>query len=359
MKQPFLFLASGMLAAAAASCSSEDGPKLIIDPVMGLGIHNAFILNQGDYYNRVDGALNVVTETGSLLENVFDRANGRTLGATPQCGVAYGTKIYIGTFESNTIEILDGANYKSLKQHILENSTSGTQPRSMVCYKGKVYVSMFDGYVARIDTTTLEIEASVKVGPNPEGMCVYKDKLYVPNSDGLNWMVAYGETASVIDFETFKVEKEIKVPLNPKQFMTDGKDLYLLSLGNYGDVESVVSVMEKDGSFRKIGLATLACMAPDEIYLLNAPYSTKPTYSKYTISKGELKAIDFPGVECPGGIGYDSWLNKLVVTSMPVNDGWKAQYMLPGKAIVYDMNLTQQKSYAIGSGPACIFFNEN
>ena len=242
MKKFFLpaICVATLMAQALTSCSSDDEP-VVDEPLIPAVTSGAFLLNQGNYSNKIEGSLNLLDfTTSTMTQNVFTTVNGRSLGSTPQCGVIYGSKMYIGMYESNTIEILDLRTCESLKQIRLENSTNGQQPRSMATDGGKVYISMYDGYVARLDTASMEIDASVKVGPNPEIITIYSGRIYVPNSDGMNWQNGYGTTASIVTLNPFKVESTFEVPLNPYKFFVRGSNLYLLSRGNYGDQQAAV-----------------------------------------------------------------------------------------------------------------------
>ena len=122
-----------------------------------------------------------------------------------------------------SVEIINRSDYKSLKQIQLgadKTGFAGTQPRSMAAIDGKVYISMYDGYVCKLDTLTMKIEASVKVGPNPEQICIYRNRLYVPNSDGMDYP-NYGKTATEIDLNNFTVSRTFEVGLNPNKFMNN------------------------------------------------------------------------------------------------------------------------------------------
>ena len=69
--------------------------------------------------------------------------------------------MYIAIYGSNIIEIVDKNTAKSIKQ-IVPTSTQGEGPRDIIAANGKVYVSMYDGYVSRIDTLSLTIDATLK-----------------------------------------------------------------------------------------------------------------------------------------------------------------------------------------------------
>ena len=100
----------------------------------------------------------------------------------------YGNKIYIVVNVSSTVEVMDFTTGKSIRQiQMLRDNGSSRQPRSIAFDKDKAYVCSFDGTVARIDTTSLEIEAIITAGRNPDDICVQNNKLYVSNSGSLDY----------------------------------------------------------------------------------------------------------------------------------------------------------------------------
>ena len=105
--------------------------------------------------------------TKELKTKVFASVNGRGLGDTANDIMVYGSKMYIAVSESNTIEITD-ITAKSLKTIAPKDDSGQPQsPRYLAAYEGKVYVTLFDGHLAEIDTTSMEITKKTKVGPNP------------------------------------------------------------------------------------------------------------------------------------------------------------------------------------------------
>lgn len=134
--------------------------------------------------------------------------------------------MYIAVYGSSIIEVTDLSG-KSIKQ--IKSSGDALLPRFFTANEGKVYVSLYDGYVARLDTASLEIEQKVKVGRNPEQLVVANNKLYVANSGGLdyNTPVGYDKTVSVIDLASFQETKKIEVVTNPVNLVTDSQgDVY-------------------------------------------------------------------------------------------------------------------------------------
>lgn len=194
-----------------------------------------FILTEGLWFNNNSSLVHYSFDKAELDLDYFSTKNKRGLGDTANDMKRYGSKIYITISTSSQIEIIDINSGMSLKQiRMFDEDENARQPRCIDFYKDKAYVCSFDGTVARIDTTSLEIEAFVKCGLNPDGICTANKKLYVSNSGGLNFP-DYDNTVSVIDIQTFTEVKKIQVGSNPYTIQTDSEgDLYVVSRQNYG-----------------------------------------------------------------------------------------------------------------------------
>ncbi|MDE5712401.1 MAG: hypothetical protein K2I16_02070 [Muribaculaceae bacterium] len=357
MKKSFIYLSVAAFAMLCfTACSDDDEPdKKDPDPVVPVST-GAYILTQGNYWDKIEGSLDVIDYSKSTIsQNVFVKANGRSMGATPQCGIAYGSKIYLGMYQSKTIEIIDANTYKSIKQiNLPESGFDGTEPRWMVAHNGKIYVSMYDGYVSRLDTLSMAIDASVKVGPNPEMIEIHGNNLYVPNSDGMNHP-NYGTTASIVSLDSFKEISTFTVPMNPKQFISVGGNLYLISMGNYNDVAAALYKIESDNTYTEITKATIAASKDNVLYLINFPYGGTPSYAKYDVSSNSLTSLSFDEVPAPTGLGVDPVTGSLIISSYLDNN--YESYNLPGNVYQYDNNGKFVKKYDCGIGAPCIFFN--
>jgi len=252
--------------------------------------YGMYILNSGknksnnstlDYYDPV---------TKELTTKVFQTVNGRGLGDTANDMVIYGSKMYIAVTNSNTIEITD-LDAKSLKTLSPTDDTDQPQsPRNLISYQGKVYVTLFDGYVACIDTTTMDITAKVKVGPNPEGLTALDGSIYVANSGGYN--AVQDSTISVIDVPTFTVsEKTIKTVINPFWVAMDSQGyLFSTSWGNYMDISSTLQRINPTTGDTKVietnDQLIVTYMNHDIYYISaesNASTGWKPANMKYRI----------------------------------------------------------------------------
>lgn len=357
----FLLISSMMLGFVITSCDKNDEhaeePVIPGAPTASQGF---YALTEGNFYSGIEGGLDVINfDSNRVDQNVFTKANGRSLGDTPQCGVAYGSKIYLGTSVSNTIEIIDRLTWKSIKQIKVSDVTSGGQPYSMIPYDGKVFISMFGGNLARLDTLSLSIDKITPVGNNPDQIALYKNKIYVPISDGMNYPNV-GTTAVVVDPQTMEIEKTFRTELNPRQFMTAGGKLYLLCMGNYKDVPSCLYEVSDDYKLIEVAKASIAAPYGDKVAIINQPFVEEGDpiveYKIFDIKTRQLKDWNIERPEYANAMYYDEQADCMLIASY-VKPGQYPSYDLPGYVVRYDGNsLTPSAKYSLGSaGRATIF----
>lgn len=220
-----------IFAGCCALCGScvPPGPD---PPPVDATAHGIYVLNEGLFQMNNSTISYYDFENHQVAEDLFLSVNGRGLGDTGSDLKSYGSKLYCIVNRSNRVEIMNLNDAKSIKAI----SLPGKQPRKIVFHDNKAYVSCYDGDVVRIDTTSLEVDATVHSGDNPEGLCICNGKLYVANSGGLNYP-NYGNTVSVISLSSFSVIKTIKVAENPWMLMSyNDQYVYVQSRGNYDDI---------------------------------------------------------------------------------------------------------------------------
>ncbi|MDE7180318.1 MAG: hypothetical protein K2N88_03895 [Muribaculaceae bacterium] len=354
-------LALACLSLAACEKDETNNPDPVIPgaPTAAQGI---YALTEGQFYSGIPGGLDVITFAPAKIENnVFSRTNGRSIGDTPQCGVAYGSKIYVGTSESNTIEILDRFTWKSIMQIRLADITEGGQPYSMVADHGKVFVSLFGGNLARLDTLTLSIDKVVAVGPNPDHIALYNDKIYVPISDGMNYP-NYGRTAVVVNPKTMAIEKTFDTYLNPREFFVVGGRLFLLCMGDYS-AANPSQLFEVDAQYglRKICNATIAAPYGRNIAIINQPFVQNEEdavleYKLYDLNSGTLSDWEIERPDYANNMHYDAEADRMMISSYVMN-GKYPSYEKPGYVNVYkSQERTPESKFNLGSAGRVAFF---
>lgn len=208
-----------------------------------------------------------------LVTRVFESTNHRALGSNATDMTIHGGKMYITVSTSATLEITD------LRGNALKTLTFATetgtprQPRYVTASGSNVYVSLYDGYVAVIDTVALQITQTIPVGPNPEDLCTFGGKLYVAESGGYVYP-SYNNTVGVIDLATNQVVGHIITPTNPNRLATDRLgNLYVHCFGNFADEpNSLTRIRLSDGQSETIltNSQILFATTPDCLYIYSA-----------------------------------------------------------------------------------------
>lgn len=216
-----------------ASCS-DDNDKNTPEPP-ATDSYGAYVLNNGPYTKNAASIAYYSIDKKTVQKDIFKSVNGIELGDVGQDLIIYGSKMYIAMYNSGVIYVTD-KNGKLITT--IKDDNNKLQPRYFESYNGKVYVTLYDGYLARIDTTTLSIDKKIEVGPNPEMVKVANNKLYVANSGG--FVDGYNNTVSVVDLN-LSTKKDIEVAVNPNILEKDDNgNLFLVSWGNWLDIKSTL-----------------------------------------------------------------------------------------------------------------------
>jgi len=189
-------------------------------------------------------------------------------------------------------------------------------------------------------------------------MAVLGDYLYVVNSDGLNYEAGYsdGKSVSKIDLNTFTEVKKIPVGLNPTKMLEAGDNLYVLCMGNYGDIPSNLYKIDASDNVTDLGIqGTFMAEDDDVLYMIYYPYYEQgTTYTSYNLSDMSVKSSAFVDtrLDAPAGIAVED--GKIYISSYNLVDGY-ASYTTNGYLNEYTTDGTFVKKYDVGVGPANIY----
>jgi len=286
----FLFL-TAFCNALFTSCDKKE--EITPTSVINTGL---YVLNQGNYKSN-NASLTYFDFTTRLPYDIFNAKNNRDLGDTGQDMLQYGSKIYIAMYQSSIIEIINAKTAVSIKTiPMLNELNMPSLPRSLTCCNGKVYITLYDGHVARLDTITLIIDKTIAVGSNPEGSVIANNNLYVANSGGMN--IQKDSTISVINLNTFTQERKINVVINPVILKADKYgDLYVISMGNYSKItytfQYINGVSEKVTSVPEVKAFNLA-IDEDKAYIYYYDWATgTKKFSIYDVKNKKVLNLDF------------------------------------------------------------------
>ena len=204
----------------------------------------ALILNEGNWGGN-NASLSRLDLTAGTLENGwFASVNGRGLGDLAQDLVLYGSKAYVTVSESGSLEAVDTAT-----GHAIHVDLGTRYPRYLAAFEGKLYISCYNPRsVIRIDTATLQVEASCQLGGyNPEGIAVVAGKLLVASSNisDEHGTFNYDDRLYVIDIATFSIDTTVTVGSNPQKVMAvDATHAVVNYLGNYGSLPDGSAIVD-------------------------------------------------------------------------------------------------------------------
>ena len=335
-----------------------------------------YLLNEGnmgsnkctlDYYDF---------STGVYTRNIYGNANPnvpKELGDVGNDLKVYGNRLYAVINCSNKVEVMDKSTAKRIGQVDIPNC------RYIAFHKGYAYVTSYAGpvvidpdyeqlgYVAKVDTASLQVVAQCLVGYQPDDIEIVEDKIYVANSGGYR-VPNYERTVSVIDIETFKVEETIDVDINLSRLVADKHGgLWIATRGDYYQVES--SLYCYDVRKRRIVKhldvpVSNMCIEGDSIYVVssawsNVTMSNRVTFAVIDVVKQEPVSDNFitdgteAEIKAPYGVSVNPISHDIYITD--------ARNMVnPGYLHCYDRTGVRKWSVRTGDVPAHIaFLGEN
>ncbi len=288
----------------------------------------------------------------------FTSQNGRFLGDTGNDMKVYGSKIYIIVNNSNTVEVINKKDGKSIKQISMTNGAAAKQPRSITFYNGKAFVTCYDGFVDVIDTTSLTISQRIPVGSNPEGLAISNGKLFVSNSGGLNYP-AVDSTISIIDLASYTELDRIVVGKNPGAVQVDSEgDVYVIARGNYGTIpsrmvriNSQTNAVEQTFTFDASGMALMQDYFLISFYNYSTQTSEIRLFNTLSETLENNNFISTSGLTTLYGIQYNPVSDKIYCLDAMnyTNSGYVRQYTSAG---------VFEKSYHVGLNPSKLVFYE-
>ncbi|MDR2123134.1 MAG: YncE family protein [Flavobacteriaceae bacterium] len=290
-------------------------------PAVEGNIRGFYLLNEGNMgMNRATLDYFDYT-TGVYTRDIYSERNPtivKELGDVGNDIKIYGSKAYAVINCSHYIEVFDVKTTKHIKGIPVPNC------RYMAFHEGKAYISSYAGpvaidpnaevgFVAEIDTTTLELTRKVTVGYQPEEMVVNNGKLYVANSGGYR-VPNYDNTVSVVDLKTFTEIKKIEVGINLLRMQINKQgDIFVSSRGDYYHTPSNLFVIDSKTDMVTDTLnipVSEMCMMGDSLYFYSVEWSYLTNSNSITYGILDTK-------------------NKKKITDKFITDGTEKQIMIP------------------------------
>lgn len=358
------------------SCRKEEDiisstPTEVTDGEKG-EITGFFLLNEGNMGSNKSTLDYFDYETGVYTKNIYAERNPgvvKELGDVGNDIRIYGDKLYAVINCSHFVEVMDVRTAKHITQISIPNC------RYITFKEGFAYVSSYAGpvlidpnarlgYVAKVDTVTMEVVDTCNVGYQPDEIVISGDKLYVANSGGYR-VPDYDRTISVIDLKSFKEIKKIDVAINLHRLELDKYGfLWVSSRGDYYDIPSKTFVIDtkSDEVVDELKLLpnTNMTLCGDSLYV----YSTEWSYhtqsntisyaivdvrSRKVITRNFITDGTDKEIAIPYGIAVNPNTREFFVTDAK-------DYVTPGTLYCFNSDGTKKWSVETGDIPAHIVF---
>ena len=335
-------------------------------------IRGFFLLNEGNMGSNKATLDYFDYATGVYTKNIYAERNPgvvKELGDVGNDLQVYGGKLYAVINCSHFVEVMDLRTARHITQISIPNCR-------YIVFKGRyAYVSSYAGpvqidpnarlgYVAKIDTVTMQVMDTCTVGYQPEEMVIVGKKLYVANSGGYR-VPDYDRTVSVIDLDTFGEVKKIDVAINLHRMELDAYgQIWVSSRGDYYDTPSRTYVIdsrtdEVTDEFKLLPNSEMT-VCGDSLYVYSTEWSypTQSNTVSYAIVNVRTKKVvtrNFitDGTEqriaVPYGIAVNPATREIFVTDA-------GNYVTPGKLYCFNPDGTKKWEVETGDIPAHIAF---
>jgi hypothetical protein len=317
------------------------------------------VLNEGLFQHNNSTLTYFNWNTHQQHDNIFEAKNGWGMGDTGNDMGIYGEKLFIVMNNSHVVHVLNRHSGRLLEQIHLHENGIGASPRNLAFFQGKVYVSAFNGYLYKIDTTSLHVENKIQLGTNPDQMCVVQNELWVSNSGGLT--TVGDSTVSIVDLSSFTEIQKVVVGLNPGSLVYDDMGtVYAVSRGNYMGIPS--KIVKLDASSKSVVMSENRAISSlrfwdGQLFAMGYHFETSSS-SIHLINADDLSE---QSANLIGHIPLQTLygFEKLTVFGQEVLVLLDAkQYIHQGNVVVCDLNFNVLFEFKVGLNPCKVVFNE-
>ena len=259
------------LTTISTSCDDDDDVKFDDEgSKVELPGKRAYILFEGSFGMNNSG-LTMYDPSSSMdvIGDIYQVQNDKALGETAQSLIEENNYMYC--VDANSVKRMNAAgvetnNYKFEKEF--------GAARYCEYEDGYVYVTHYGGKVSKHDGKTLSLISSVNTGGQQlEGIVECNNRLYIAN--GYTPEYNYLKEVIVVNPQSMQKEATIEVVENPNAMIEVNDKVYLISIGNYYDVQAQLQVIDPRQNNKMTVITEASRMAEAQrgvIYLIKSGY---------------------------------------------------------------------------------------
>lgn len=335
-------------------------------------VQGFYLLNEGNMGSNKSTLDYCDYTTGEYHRNIYGDANPsvpKELGDVGNDIKIYGSKLYAVINCSNKVDVMDKFTAEKTGQIDIPNC------RYIRFHEGYAYVTSYagpvelnpdykqTGYVAKVDTATLEVVDRCLVGFQPDELEIAGNKIYVANSGGYMFP-NYENTVSVIDIPSFTETGRIEVARNLHRLRADRHgNLWVTSRGDYYTQPSrlyrIDMLTDRLADSLDIAVSNFH-LDGDSLYLYSVEWNyiamkNTVTYGIVDVAKKQIVTRNFitDGTERNIKIPYGIMVNPLT-KDIYVTDA--KNYVSPGTLYCFGSDGRQKWNVRTGDIPAHFVF---
>lgn len=341
-------------AIALAGCRKNDDNENTDDaiPTTGAGM---VVACEGSF-NQNNASLHLITNEGTIRNQVFQSANGTTPGDVLQSYRVFGDRGYLVVNNSQKVEVVNPENFERTA-----TITGCDYPRDVLVVGNQGFISngSMAGELITFNPADATVTGSIAVGNGPEQLAYNGTYVYVANSGG--WV--FDNTVSVIDPNVGDVIATVTVGDRPVALAVDAQNhVWVLCSGaiEYDENWNVVNetdarLIRIDGNQHDIitdtqvgengdhpGFMAIHA-AQNKIYIVNGGLLTADVNSGI-ISAGPVESGNFRAV------GLDPESAEIYLSSAP-------DYVSNDQVFVYSSSGVLRSTFEVGIAPRMIITN--
>lgn len=351
-----------LLAFVVFTACNEDAPDLYPSEL----VKGAYLINYGNYGSGGASISKFDYENNELTNNYFQMQNdGIELLSNIQFAFNYNDSIYLIGNNSDQIIVVNPL-FIQTRNGITEGIAN---PRYCVANGDYLYISclgeepdwstMPDSYIAKFNTKTSTVEATIALPGGAEGLAIANNKLYA----ALN----YAAKVAVISLTDHAISY-IEIPAASSYFVKDNSEnLYVSLVSNFAIFSSetglgyintktdvLSEVYQLDGISNSYGSIISANSDVSKIYVLATQYDENWNLSgavhSFDVSSATYTQF-ISGISGPTGVVANPIDHKIyLLTSESVTEG--------GSLKVYAEDGQLENEFATGSSPTMAIFLE-
>jgi len=376
LKRHLLILVSLVAIVLLAGCRDDDiifipEQVQVSEPTL-TSVDGLYLLNEGNMSTNKATLDYYQFSTGTYYRNIFAMANPnvpKEMGDVGNDLGIYGSRLYCVINCSNKVDVLDKRSCRKVGQIDIPNC------RDIAFHGGYAYVTSYAGpvvltteykqrgYVAKIDTATLQIVDTCVVGFQPDDIEIVENRIYVANSGGYMYP-NYENTLSVIDIDSFEELERVPIAINLEWCRCDSRGvLWVSSRGDYYGTDS--RLYAYDTRKQRI-VADLDCpvgslwLDGDSLYVVsnqwsNISMSAEVSYAIVDTRLMQVVSDNFitDGTETSIVKPYAVAVNP-ITKDIYITDA--KSYVVPGRLHCYDRNGVHQWDVLTGDIPGHFAF---